>query len=121
MVKKACSIDLEKPRPWKTMKYAMVSLGVAQTWCPEQLKAVTLTCKFRVRVRCSSNVEVSRQQVLEKVDRELAKGDDRAALSLVKDLQGKPGGLHCFGSARQVSLVLCPLASSQYSIFLFCV
>lgn len=40
--------------------------------------------------------------VLEQVDKELKKGDDRAALSLVKDLQGKPGGLRCFGAARQV-------------------
>ncbi|KAF2287939.1 hypothetical protein GH714_003379 [Hevea brasiliensis] len=48
-------------------------------------------------------VGVSRQQALEQVDKELAKGDERAALSLVKDLQGKPGGLRCFGAARQVS------------------
>ncbi|XP_057961562.1 uncharacterized protein LOC131153338 isoform X7 [Malania oleifera] len=45
---------------------------------------------------------VSRRQALEQVDKELAKGDERAALSLVKDLQGKPGGLRCFGAARQV-------------------
>ncbi|XP_057961561.1 uncharacterized protein LOC131153338 isoform X6 [Malania oleifera] len=42
---------------------------------------------------------VSRRQALEQVDKELAKGDERAALSLVKDLQGKPGGLRCFGAA----------------------
>lgn len=47
-----------------------------------------------------------RWQVLKKVDEELSKGDDRAALSLVKDLQGKPGGLRCFGAARQVRLPL---------------
>ncbi|KAH7543159.1 hypothetical protein FEM48_Zijuj02G0153600 [Ziziphus jujuba var. spinosa] len=52
---------------------------------------------------CSSEVVgVSRRQVLEQVDVVLAKGDERAALQLVKDLQGKPGGLRCFGSARQV-------------------
>ncbi|KAL5566180.1 hypothetical protein UlMin_029344 [Ulmus minor] len=51
---------------------------------------------------CSSEVSVSRRLVLEKVDEELAKGDEKAALSLVKDLQGKPGGLRCFGAARQV-------------------
>ncbi|KAJ9565066.1 hypothetical protein OSB04_001032 [Centaurea solstitialis] len=39
---------------------------------------------------------------LEQVDKELSKGDDRAALSLVKDLQSKPGGLRCFGAAQQV-------------------
>lgn len=43
-----------------------------------------------------------RWQVLEQVDKELSKGDERAALSLVKDLQGKPHGLRCFGAARQV-------------------
>lgn len=50
---------------------------------------------------CSS-IGVSRKQVLEQVDKELVKGDERAALSLVKDLQGKSGGLRCFGTARQV-------------------
>ncbi|KAG6750565.1 hypothetical protein POTOM_045061 [Populus tomentosa] len=49
-----------------------------------------------------SSVGVQRQQVLEQVDKELSKGDERAALSLVKDLQGKPGGLKCFGAARQI-------------------
>ncbi|XP_020113960.1 uncharacterized protein LOC109728076 isoform X1 [Ananas comosus] len=44
----------------------------------------------------------SRLQVLEQVDEELRRGDDRAALSLVKGLQGKPEGLRCFGAARQV-------------------
>ena len=43
--------------------------------------------------------------MLEQVDKELTNGDDRAALALVKDLQGKPGGLRCFGAARQASLV----------------
>ncbi|PQQ11491.1 uncharacterized protein Pyn_34645 [Prunus yedoensis var. nudiflora] len=51
---------------------------------------------------CSSEVSVSRQQVLKQVDKELDKGDERAALSLVKDVQGKPGGLRCFGAARQL-------------------
>lgn len=56
-------------------------------------------CSFRV---VGSSVGVSRKQILEEVDKELSKGDERAALSLVKDLQGKPGGLRCFGAARQV-------------------
>ncbi|XP_047315844.1 uncharacterized protein LOC124919613 isoform X2 [Impatiens glandulifera] len=43
-----------------------------------------------------------RRQVLEQVDAELVKGDDRAALSLIRDLLGKPDGLRCFGAARQV-------------------
>lgn len=50
----------------------------------------------------SSEIALSRRQVLEQVDKELGKGDERAALSLVKELQGKPGGLRCFGAARQV-------------------
>ncbi|XP_071702254.1 uncharacterized protein [Rutidosis leptorrhynchoides] len=43
-----------------------------------------------------------RKGLLEQVDKELNNGDDRAALSLVKELQSKPGGLKCFGSAQQV-------------------
>ncbi|KAI9118516.1 hypothetical protein K1719_010848 [Acacia pycnantha] len=31
------------------------------------------------------------------LEKELAKGDDRSALALVKDLRGKHGGLRCFG------------------------
>lgn len=67
------------------------------------------SCKPRLNLRfpsfrviCSSELSVSRRQVLKQVDEELGKGDERAALSLVKDLQGKPGGLRCFGAARQV-------------------
>ncbi|GER36013.1 stress regulated protein [Striga asiatica] len=41
-------------------------------------------------------------RVLEQVDEELSKGDERAALGLVRDLQGKPGGLRCFGAAPQI-------------------
>lgn len=44
----------------------------------------------------------SRLQALERVDDELTKGNERAALSIVKELQGKSGGLRCFGAARQV-------------------
>lgn len=39
---------------------------------------------------------------MEQIDEELSKGNDRTALALVKDLQGKTGGLRCFGAARQV-------------------
>ncbi|XP_050274594.1 uncharacterized protein LOC126717201 isoform X1 [Quercus robur] len=67
----------------------------------------SLSCRLQLklpalRITCSSEVVVSRGQVLEQVDKELAKGDDKAALSLVKHSQGKPGGLQCFGAARQV-------------------
>ncbi|KAM0909832.1 hypothetical protein ACQ4PT_014556 [Festuca glaucescens] len=40
--------------------------------------------------------------VLELVDDELRKGNDEAALSLVRGSQGEGGGLRCFGAARQV-------------------
>lgn len=40
--------------------------------------------------------------MLEKVDEELSRGNDGAALSLIKQSQAQPGGLRCFGAARQV-------------------
>ncbi|KAG6701534.1 hypothetical protein I3842_08G169800 [Carya illinoinensis] len=66
-----------------------------------------LSCRPQLRLTtfgiiCSSQVGVSRRQALEQLDKKLAEDDDRAALSLAKDLQGKPGGLRCFGGARQV-------------------
>ncbi|KAK4282839.1 hypothetical protein QN277_014167 [Acacia crassicarpa] len=66
--------------------------------CPKRLKLQPVAS----RARCSAEVGVSTRQLLQQLDKELAKGDDRAALALVKDLQGKPGGLRCFGAARQV-------------------
>ncbi|KAK1580868.1 hypothetical protein Q3G72_000841 [Acer saccharum] len=60
----------------------------------------------RISFACSSSssseIQVSKRQVLQQIDKELINGNDREALSLVKDLQGKPGGLRCFGAARQV-------------------
>ncbi|KAI9187326.1 hypothetical protein LWI28_026825 [Acer negundo] len=60
----------------------------------------------RIAFACSSSssseIQVSKRQVLQQVDKELINGNDREALSLVKDFQGKPGGLRCFGAARQV-------------------
>ncbi|XP_077240594.1 stress regulated protein isoform X1 [Tasmannia lanceolata] len=56
----------------------------------------------KIRAVYSSESAVLRLQILERVDVELTKGDERVALSLVKDIQGKPGGLRCFGAARQV-------------------
>lgn len=50
-----------------------------------------------------------RLRFLQRVDDELRKRDERGALSLVKELQGVPGGLRCFGAARQVGV--CPLVS----------
>ncbi|CAN8255716.1 unnamed protein product [Cochlearia groenlandica] len=64
----------------------------------------SIRMKITLRVICSSSETQfsTRKQALEKLDSNLSNGDERAALSLVKDLQGKPGGLRCFGSARQV-------------------
>ncbi|KAI5424228.1 uncharacterized protein LOC127132317 [Lathyrus oleraceus] len=76
-----------------------VCVGAGLPSCSRQPKLVA-----RVRIKCSTKVEVSscRQQLLENVDKELIKGDERAALVLVKDLQGNPNWLRCFGAARQV-------------------
>lgn len=89
------------------MNYVGVGLTLS---CPKRLKLMSLES----RVRCSSEVGVSRRQLLEQVDKELSNGDDRAALLLGKDLQGKPGGLRCFGAARQV---LCFLNRFFFSFF----
>ncbi|GFY91989.1 hypothetical protein Acr_08g0003850 [Actinidia rufa] len=43
-----------------------------------------------------------RRRALKKVDRELSKGNYKTALTLVKQLQGKPRGLRGFGAAKQV-------------------
>ncbi|XP_043708153.1 uncharacterized protein LOC122657502 isoform X1 [Telopea speciosissima] len=43
-----------------------------------------------------------RRRALTKLDRELSKGHFKSALSLVKELQGKPDGLRGFGAARQI-------------------
>ena len=43
-----------------------------------------------------------RRRALKMVDRELSKGNYRAALFLVKQLNGKPGVLRGFGAAKQV-------------------
>lgn len=62
------------------------------TW-RTQLKLSTISA---VKTKSSLKLE------LDAVDNELARGEERAALSLVKGLQGQPGGLRCFGAARQV-------------------
>ncbi|KAF2307123.1 hypothetical protein GH714_024959 [Hevea brasiliensis] len=45
---------------------------------------------------------VRRRRALKRVDKELSKSDFKRALSLVKQLQGKPFGLRGFGAAKQV-------------------
>ncbi|XP_026456418.1 uncharacterized protein LOC113357275 [Papaver somniferum] len=60
--------------------------------------------KFRTvkMVNSTESTTVLRWKVLEQVDEELMKGDERAALNLVNDLQSRPGGLCSFGTARQI-------------------
>ncbi|XP_015624146.1 uncharacterized protein [Oryza sativa Japonica Group] len=50
----------------------------------------------------SSEPAARLRAVLEQVDEELRKGNDEAALSLVRGSQGADGGLRFFGAARQV-------------------
>lgn len=65
-------------------------------------KYIVFPSYYRCIVGSSETGLSRRRQALEKVDFELSSGDERAALSIVKDLQGTPGGLRCFGAARQV-------------------
>lgn len=68
----------------------------------------------RNRIVCLSETESGiRWKILEQMDKELSKGNERAALALVKDLQGnKPEGLRCFGAARQI------IADTSETLFL---
>ncbi|CAM8926037.1 unnamed protein product [Rhodiola kirilowii] len=65
------------------------------------VRPVQLRCRLP-RIVSSSDLRLSSRNVLEEVDEKLARGDERSALLLVKDQQGKPGGVRCFGAARQV-------------------
>ncbi|KAA8545041.1 hypothetical protein F0562_019860 [Nyssa sinensis] len=58
---------------------------------------------------------IRRGRALKRVDRELSKGNFRAALSLVKQLQGKPGGLRGFGAAKQVPRRMSSLDELKFS------
>ncbi|KAH7847093.1 hypothetical protein Vadar_021784 [Vaccinium darrowii] len=55
-----------------------------------------------VSAKIKDTEAVRRRLALRKVDRELSKRNYKAALTLVKQLQGKPGGLRGFGAAKQV-------------------
>ncbi|XP_031255428.1 uncharacterized protein LOC116113411 isoform X2 [Pistacia vera] len=45
---------------------------------------------------------IRRRRALKRVDKELSRGNFKAALNLVKQLQGKPKGLRGFGATKQV-------------------
>ncbi|KAL2942253.1 ATP-dependent zinc metalloprotease FtsH [Bienertia sinuspersici] len=67
--------------------------------------SLSMSCVSFTITSCSPTPEtkgVVRKQVLEKLDNELANGDERSALSIVKHSLTQPGGLRCFGAARQV-------------------
>jgi hypothetical protein len=88
-------------------KFGMYNVFFCVLWMGTAACYAGLSCRPQLRlpafsIICSSDVGVSRRQALEQLDKKLAEGDDKAALSHAKDLQGKPGGLRCFGAARQV-------------------
>ncbi|KAJ1395103.1 Thiolase-like [Sesbania bispinosa] len=70
-------------------------VGVGLTSCLGKPKLL------RVRIRCSTKIGVCRRQLLEKIDKELTKGDDRAAMALVKDLQGGLAAWNAFEISPQ--------------------
>ncbi|XP_033136595.1 uncharacterized protein LOC103837330 isoform X1 [Brassica rapa] len=78
------------------------SVGLAQCSHPQKYIVFPRGCYRCIVVGSSETALSRRRQALEQVDSELSSGNERAALSLVKDLQGKAGGLRCFGAARQV-------------------
>nr|GEU37997.1 reverse transcriptase domain-containing protein [Tanacetum cinerariifolium] len=66
--------------------------------------STTSTSRYKFSHRCclssgAESVDELRRVILEKVDKELSNGDDKAALSLVKD---DDAPLKCFGAAQQV-------------------
>lgn len=58
---------------------------------------------------------IRRRRALRRVDRELEKGNYKAALSLVKQLQGKLGGLRGFGAVKLVKIFI--LFGVQFLLF----
>ncbi|XP_020277175.1 uncharacterized protein LOC109851453 [Asparagus officinalis] len=73
--------------------------------CLLRFRPRTLTIKaVNPTESTSKSVEPAygRLQILERVDDLLRKGNEREALLFVKEQQENPGGLRCFGAARQV-------------------
>ncbi|EMS52575.1 hypothetical protein CFC21_098825 [Triticum aestivum] len=82
-------------------------LGGSTCCCFTQLHPAATAARLRLpparAANTSSEPAAARlRAVLEQVDDELRKGNDEAALSLVRGSQGEGGGLRCFGAARQV-------------------
>ncbi|KAK1356650.1 hypothetical protein POM88_049906 [Heracleum sosnowskyi] len=79
-------------------------LSSISSWLYSWLRSIVVIRVYVVLVGVRSSQIVScsgglRWQVLEKVDKELNKGNERSALYVVKDVQGKLDGLRCFGAA----------------------
>lgn len=83
-----------------------------------------LSCRLGGKLAAASGKEAEyakrRRQALKRVDRELSRGNFKAALSLVKQLQRKPaGGLRGFGAAKQVFFfVSLPLTGILQYVFM---
>lgn len=75
-----------------------MALALYYCGCPSSLKW-NLPIVKAVNVSETGSL---RLPILERVDEELRRGNEREALALVNNLVGKPGGLRCFGTARQV-------------------
>ncbi|KQK04377.1 hypothetical protein BRADI_2g13210v3 [Brachypodium distachyon] len=81
-------------------------LGRPPCCCITQLQPAAARRRLRLlparAANTSSKAASRRSAVLGQVDDELQKGNDEAALSLVRSSLGEGGGLRCFGAARQV-------------------
>lgn len=75
----------------------------------------TFNLEFHLRVPVTGDVVSSakRRRALKLVDRALSKRQYKSAVSLVKQLQGKPYGLRGFGAAKQVILLSFSLCISS--------
>nr|CAB3477219.1 unnamed protein product [Digitaria exilis] len=83
------------------------SLGGAACCCFGFTQLHPATVRLRVPPARAADTSPSQsparlRAVLEQVDEALSKGNDEAALSLVRDSQGEDGGLRGFGAARQM-------------------
>lgn len=83
----------------------MLLHSVGLSPCSNPQKYFVFHSYYRCIVCSSDTGFLIRRQVLDQIDLKLSSGDERAALSLVKDLQGKSDGLRCFGAARQVCIM----------------
>ncbi|XP_031130173.1 uncharacterized protein LOC116031943 isoform X2 [Ipomoea triloba] len=78
-------------------------------WMSFPLRELSAPAPARSRAliwaRANDAEGIRRRRALRRVDWELEKGNYKAALSLVKQLQGKPGGLRGFAAAQLASIL----------------